>query len=50
MEKIEKYNEKVFEKIKYIDENGDEYWYARELQKVLKYKEWRNLKVRKEKL
>ena len=24
-----------------IDENGCEYWYARELQVVLNYKEWR---------
>ena len=38
---IEKYNEKMFEDIKHIDENGIEYWYARELQVVLDYKEWR---------
>ena len=25
-----------------IDEFGNEYWLARELQKVLKYKDWRN--------
>lgn len=31
-----------FENIKHIDEDGNEYWYARELQIVLKYKEWRN--------
>ena len=30
-----------FEDIKHIDENGIEYWYARELQIVLDYKEWR---------
>ena len=30
----------IFEDIKYIDENGIEYWYARELQKVLEYKRW----------
>lgn len=30
-----------FENIKHIDENGIEFWYARELQKVLDYKEWR---------
>ena len=41
MNKIEKYNEKIFEEIKHIDENGDEYWQARELQKMLEYKEWR---------
>ena len=30
-----------FENIKHIDENETEFWYARELQKVLDYKEWR---------
>lgn len=30
-----------FEQIKHTDENGVEYWYARELQKILEYKEWR---------
>ena len=33
--------EKNFESIKHIDENGIEYWYARELMKVLSYKDWR---------
>lgn len=32
----------TFEKIKNLDINGTEFWYARELQKVLGYKEWRN--------
>lgn len=41
LEKNEKYDNKTFEDIKYIDENGTEYWYARELQVVLNYKEWR---------
>lgn len=31
----------VFEEIKHLDEFGNEYWEARELQKVLAYKEWR---------
>ena len=32
--------------IKHIDEYGNEYWFARDLQKVLEYKDWRNfLKV-----
>ena len=34
-------NNKSFEDIKHIDENGIEFWYARELQSVLDYKEWR---------
>ena len=40
MQKFE-INNNVFESIKHIDENGNEYWYARELQKILEYKEWR---------
>lgn len=31
----------TFEEIKHIDENGNEYWNARELQTILDYKEWR---------
>ncbi len=41
MNEIKEYGEKLFEEIKHIDENGNEYWSARELQKVLQYKEWR---------
>ena len=41
LEKNETYDNRTFEDIKHIDENGIEYWYARELQKVLDYKEWR---------
>ena len=41
MYNIEKYTEKIFEDIKHIDEEGKEYWYARELQVVLKYTQWR---------
>ena len=35
------YSNQSFEDIKHIDENVIEFWYARELQKVLDYKEWR---------
>ena len=35
-------NNIIFENIKHVDEYGNEYWYARELQKVLEYKDWRN--------
>ena len=47
MKKIgDRYTNNIFENIKHIDEYGNEYWYARELQKVLEYKDWRNfLKV-----
>ena len=40
-ENIKEYGKRTFEDIKHIDENGIEYWYARELQLVLDYKEWR---------
>ena len=40
------YTNNTFENIKHIDEYGNEYWFARDLQKVLEYKDWRNfLKV-----
>ena len=42
MNELKEYTERLFEDIKHIDESGNEFWYARELQKVLKYKEWRN--------
>ena len=43
MKKIEnKYSKNTFENIRHIDDYGNEYWYARELQKVLEYKDWRN--------
>ena len=44
MNKLEikrEYDNKTFEEIKHVDEFGSEYWYARELQVVLDYKEWR---------
>ena len=41
MKEIEKYEEIIFENIKHIDENGVEYWEARELQKALEYAQWR---------
>ena len=45
MKEIKEYNEKIFENIKYIDDYGNEYWEARELQDVLEYKEWRNFEL-----
>ena len=38
---IEKYNTKMFEDIKHIDEQGNEYWEARELLHILGYVDWR---------
>ena len=36
----DKYNDRTFEEIKHIDEYGNEYWLARELQNALDYKKW----------
>ena len=41
MNNIKEYTTKLFEDIKHVDENGQEYWLARELQIVLEYTEWR---------
>jgi len=41
LEKTSSYTNENFENIMHIDENGVEYWYARELQKILEYTEWR---------
>ena len=38
---IEKYSETIFENIKHVNEYGQEFWYARELQNVLAYSQWR---------
>ena len=35
-------NQSLFEQIKEIDENGNEYWGARKLSKVLENREFRN--------
>lgn len=36
------HSRETFEEIKHIDESGIEYWYARELMRVLKYNKWEN--------
>ena len=43
MNDIKEYTNKIFEDIKYTDEAGNEYWYARELQNVLGYRQWRSI-------
>ena len=40
MNQIKKYSEISFEDIKHVDEHGNEYWLARELQLALEYKKW----------
>lgn len=44
MANIEQYNEKIFEKIKHINEYGQEFWYGRELSEILEYTKWGNFK------
>ena len=38
------YSEEIFENLKHINEYGQEFWYARELQVALEYSQWRYLK------
>lgn len=40
MNNIETINESLFESIKHINDYGQEYWTARELQPILEYKRW----------
>ena len=42
MNEIKEYTEKLFEDVKHIDENGNEYWFARELMPLLEYSKWEN--------
>lgn len=44
MNNLEKNSNKTFEDIKHIDENGIEYWLARELMLELEYTKWGNFK------
>ena len=41
MSELVKYSEQTFESIKHVNEYGEEYWLARELQLVLEYAQWR---------
>lgn len=42
---MERYNEEIFENIKHVNEFEQEFWYARELQKVLNYSQWRRFET-----
>lgn len=44
MTELQQYKENVFESIKRINEYNEEFWYARDLQVVLKYTKWGNFK------
>lgn len=41
---IQNYSDSTFEDIKHINEYGQEFWYARELQIALGYGKWDNFK------
>ena len=43
MNELEKINETIFESIRHVDDEGNEYWYARELQYILGYNQWRSI-------
>lgn len=42
MPDILRYSEETFESIKHYTDDGIEFWYARELSRVLQYSDWRN--------
>ena len=44
LKEFEDYNNQTFEDIKHIDENGVEFWYARELMSILQYAKWQNFR------
>ena len=44
LNKLEIHNNRTFEDIKHIDENGVEFWLARELMQELEYTKWGNFK------
>jgi len=45
MSDLEKYNYETFESIKHVNDYGQEYWLARELQRVLEYSDYRNFEL-----
>ena len=42
MQELKEYSASIFESIKHIDDDGNEYWYARELMPLLEYSKWEN--------
>ena len=42
MNELKIQQKKLFDDLRHFDENGNEFWLARELQEALQYKEWRN--------
>ena len=42
MSNVEEFKEKIFDDIKHISEEGNEFWSARELMPLLEYSKWEN--------
>lgn len=42
MSNIDSYNERVFEEYRHVNDYGEDYWYARDLQEILQYSKWEN--------
>ena len=42
MNELNTYSDKIFEDIKHFNDEGMEFWYARELRVILEYAQWRN--------
>ena len=42
MSDLSSFTDSIFEKLKKINEHGSDYWFARDLQEIFNYKEWRN--------
>ena len=45
MTDISQYSERTFDSIRHANQDGQEFWYARELQKVLEYGDYRNFEL-----
>ena len=43
MNEIKEYTANLFEDIKHLDDRANEYWFARELQNILGYHQWRSI-------
>lgn len=42
MSDIKKYGSQTFDEYKQVNEYGEEFWFARDIQKILGYEQWRN--------
>jgi DNA-damage-inducible protein D len=42
---LTQYSEQIFDRIRHTDEDGREFWLARELQRALEYNDYRNFEL-----